>query len=70
MWLGREFVETTGKTLHAVLEILTSEYEKQKQTFVKDIISNGPGSPTLTLNTLSSTMVKIHVQQYLIIRDI
>ena len=48
MWL--EITETTWKPSHAVLEILTSEYMKQKQVFVKDVISNGPGRVTHTLN--------------------
>ena len=42
LWLGREITVTTWKPSHAVLEILPSEYEKQKQVFVNDIINNGP----------------------------
>ena len=44
MWLG--ITEITWKPLHVVLDILTSEYDKQKQVFVEDVISNGPGIVT------------------------
>ena len=68
MWLG--ITEITWKPSHAVLDILTSEYEKQKQLFVEYIISNGPGTVTHTINVLLVTILRTHIQVYLILRDI
>ena len=62
MWLGREVIITAWKHSHTVLEIWTCEHERQN--------GNGPGRVTLTVNVLLVTMVKFHIQEYLVLRDI
>ena len=39
------------------------EYEKQKQVYVEDVISNGPGRVTHTLNISRVTKVRIHIKE-------
>ena len=68
MWLGREITKTTWKPTHAVLELFTREYQKQIKEFGEDIISIGHGRVTHTRNIFLATMVRIHIQEYLILK--